>query len=301
MVAEFKTNKTISIDDDFFLKKAELEEFQVSYTIYKKFNPYFRFSWEQHINVISSANNCFWIFHNQKRVGGVLIASNSISGLFLIPPYIDIFLIIEALSKHLLKTSNEIYAYSVQPLHMRAFTNNHYEVTNQQVCMIRPTEFVDLVYSNKYIYERVDQKDISKIYSLIQEDYYTTEDLSTSDLVKKVKTEIDWYFKNQGDISFCKIASTTIKDKETNEIIAVCLISMWEEYPLIYHIATKKLYQKQGLARTMIYYALNALKKDYTYMRLFVTVGNRAQGFYQNLGFTEGDIVSDLRLINKEE
>lgn len=290
----------ISINDMFQLEKANFEDFRVRYTIYKKFNPYFRYSWDEHINVVSSSSNCFWILYNHYRVGGVLIASNSVSGLFLIPPFIDINLVIEALSKHLLSKYSEVDAYSIPPFQLNPFLEMGYKVTNQQVCMIRPTEVVHTLFHSKYVFNRIDNADIPSIYPLIQEDYYDTQNLSLSQLQNRVNNEIDWYFKNQFDKSACNKASTIVLDKKTDEVIGVCLVSMWEGSPLIYHIATKKSYQKQGIATSLINYTLSVLKNEYTYVRLFVTIGNPAQKLYHKLGFAEGDIVTDLKIRNKE-
>ncbi|WP_090042909.1 GNAT family N-acetyltransferase [Clostridium frigidicarnis] len=44
----------------------------------------------------------------------------------------------------------------------------------------------------------------------------------------------------------------SIYDKETKELVGVCLISLWQEWPLIGEISVKPSYQGKGLGSKMI-------------------------------------------------
>jgi GNAT superfamily N-acetyltransferase len=69
--------------------------------------------------------------------------------------------------------------------------------------------------------------------------------------------------------------------------IAACLISLWQEAPLVTVLMTHPSYRGKGLGTFLMRQSINALHaQDYQDLYLFVTVGNDdAQRLYEKLGF----------------
>ena len=69
--------------------------------------------------------------------------------------------------------------------------------------------------------------------------------------------------------------------------IAACLISFWEEAPLVTVLMTHPNYRGQGLGTFLMRQSINVLySQGYQDLYLFVTVGNDdAQHIYEKLGF----------------
>ena len=69
--------------------------------------------------------------------------------------------------------------------------------------------------------------------------------------------------------------------------IAACLITFWQEAPLVTVLMTHPSYKGQGLGTFLMRQSINALYvQGYQDLYLFVTVGNEdAQHIYEKLGF----------------
>jgi ribosomal protein S18 acetylase RimI-like enzyme len=71
-------------------------------------------------------------------------------------------------------------------------------------------------------------------------------------------------------------------------LIGACLISLYDEWPLVYDISVHPSYRGSQLASKMLKKALTVLHTNYPLLRLYVTIGNGAQSVYYKLGFVSG-------------
>jgi ribosomal protein S18 acetylase RimI-like enzyme len=90
-----------------------------------------------------------------------------------------------------------------------------------------------------------------------------------------------------------------IFNKENNQLIGACLITIWESIPLIYDIAVDKNFQGKGIGKNLLKHVLTELNSEYNYLVLFVTLGNSSESLYYNLGFRRGGISSLFLYDNK--
>ncbi|NBD23250.1 GNAT family N-acetyltransferase [Paenibacillus glycinis] len=96
-------------------------------------------------------------------------------------------------------------------------------------------------------------------------------------------------------------ASSIVFQEATNEFAGYCLVSLWEELPLIYDVAVHPDFRRHGLGRYMLRRAIGALEPFFPVIRLFVTAGNEAEHLYAGLGFLSGDEYAHLVYENDYE
>jgi len=292
--------KKYDLGEGLTLEKAENNrEFSIFYNIYKDCNPFFRINWSENISIIGEDEYCFWIIENNSRIGGVTMEPNEIMGLFLIPPYSDLSNVLGKLVKLLLiwsDRSKKISTYTILSDQVEQYHRLGFKIEDKRRCMIRPTQEFNVTWDDKFSVELPKKEDIKVITELLYEAKIfgkKVQDKETDLDLKECKFVENYYSKNH-DTDFLNNASTIIYDKETKEMIGVCLISLWSGLPNVFEIAVKPSYRGQSLAKKMLQHALSKLKCEYDLLRLFVTLGNPAENVYYKLGFLPGDTYWDL-------
>ncbi len=112
----------------------------------------------------------------------------------------------------------------------------------------------------------------------------------------ETNASIKYYFEHNNQMHL-QMASSCVYDIESN-LVGVCLVSIWEELPLIYEVAVLPQYRGNGLAKFMMLRAIDQLSGYYPVIRLFVTSENTAQNLYKNIGFLSGGKAIQLKFGN---
>lgn len=154
--------------------------------------------------------------------------------------------------------------------------------------MIRPTENFELTYDDdfEFVNPRIDNK--IEIAELFHKAFKGGVVEFTCNSIDKCVSSVEYYFEHSSNMEVLNRASSLIYDKNTHKLVGACLISMWEDWPLVYDIAVDPSYQRKGLCTKMLKRALTKLKTDFPVLRLFVTLGNSSESVYYNLGFMPG-------------
>ncbi len=158
--------------------------------------------------------------------------------------------------------------------------------------MIRPTEIFEISWSKDIILDYPKEEYVHKLIEL----YYEVYSESTVACISNKNIE---FYKSllEEHIPISKPEySTVIFDKYTNQLIASCLVVMWEELPYIADIVVNNSYKNKGLGTMMLKKVLNNSYKEYPAVRLAIRPGNRAEGLYHRLGFVGGIESSDMEL-----
>lgn len=262
------------------------------FATYRK-NAWFRPSWDSLQQMMKEATDCYWIIADGARVAGVTLTDKAICSLFMFPPYEWSSSLVAFLKEHLIgrsSVSGSIYAYNVLPEHLSAFTAEGFQPLPARKCMIRPTEQQDLALASPYLCIPPQSSQSMMLGELMKEAYrHGTDERSDA----QYKEDIEYYFKHVTQEAL-QAASSILIDRETNEIVGLCLVTLWEELPLIYEIAVKPAYRGQGLGKYMLRRAIHQLNDAYSVLRLFVTSGNAAEKLYSSLGFLSGDELTDM-------
>ena len=294
------------LDEDYCIQKANLKEFSVHFAIYviAEENVLFRQSFDTSCSVLKEGDPCFYIEKNGSRIGGVLIEPNYMRYLFLQPPYGEEYYKVLIMLKRLLvnfsDNTRDIDVAWVKPWELKHYLRLGFRQEESRRCMIRPTETFNIKFEDKYETLAPSKTYITKIATLFKEAFAggVGEDGQLSK--GEYKEALMVYFKENAGEEILETASTLIYDKETKEVIAACLISLWEGWPNVYDIAVKPSYQGKGLASRMMKKALTVLKEEYPVVRLFVTLGNNAEALYYNLGFLPGTETTKLYIPAKD-
>ena len=306
METVWENNKTrYTLGGNFEIEKADSIELSRFSAIYRNNNNWFRQSFDKLFSIFAEEENCFWILEHDQRIGGVIIKPNEMGWLFFIPPFSDRSRVLNLLVKHLKRWSNPekiIFAHGVLSSELNDYLRTGFRPTSElryfkesgssnlpwdtSCVMIRPTQKYETVFPDQY--KIVNPKDV-EVQALGR--FFC----KVFDNDKSIETHTEAYknyFKNCKDQTLN--TSTVLIDKESNEIVGACLISIWNDWPLIYDVGVHNGHRGAGLAGKMIQKALNNLTDVYPVLRLFVELGNDAQSLYHRLGFIAGEETTSL-------
>ncbi|MGG4090976.1 GNAT family N-acetyltransferase [Paenibacillus lautus] len=280
------------------LVKAEPVLYSRYFATYRK-NVWFRPSWKHVQQMMADADDCYWIMSGGIRIAGISISENTLGSLFVIPPFGFSQPIAAYLKKYILENITgitRIHAYNVLPEHMAAFAAEGFKPEQARKCMIRPT--VDThspLLVDQFRCEQPEPDELVQITRLMMDAYRNSIDDRDGEAFTQ---DILYYFENNSN-DILLDASSTIVDQQSNEIVGVCFVSLWEDLPLIYEIAVAHAYRGKGLAEYMLRKAIRKLDRYYDVLRLFVTTGNRAELLYTKLGFLPGDELTSMIYTNE--
>ncbi|PWV95225.1 acetyltransferase (GNAT) family protein [Paenibacillus cellulosilyticus] len=281
----------ILLNNHFELRKAEIRDFAIHYTTYRD-NIFFRQSWDRRISIFDEDAPSYWIYHHNRRIGGVCMEPNLLSSFFLAPPYEDAHSVFIQLKERLILISDSnkpIHAYGILPYQTEHFLQLGFEPTESRRVMIRPTESFELQQLGEGFTVSTPQLEhIEQIAELLYHCYSGRDRIGyPGDNTIEQHTSALEYFFEHNQLDSIRNASSMVYDSENN-VAAICLISMWEDWPLISNVAVLPSYRGKRIATHLIKSALNELKDSYEVLRLFVTLGNPAEELYRNLGFYPG-------------
>lgn len=294
------------LNNGFVLKRANKFEFGIHETIYSNVDIGLNFSWKKQTVDNIDYNDHFWIFKEDKRIGGVHIRPNLMGAFFMEAPYaIDRFIVISALNDALLQWADndtKIRIYGVTPNDIESFNRLGYRIKHERRVMIRPTEiFNDIIWDNDFIIKVPTESDIPQIGRLFFEsyndgiDYEVFGQQSLEDATINAEEILNIY-KSNNTLN----GSILVFDKNTGELIATCIAGMSgycdNNFSEIGEIAVKPAYRNRGIASNMIKQALTNLKKISPATILCVTIGNPAEGLYHKMGFFSGVKFTDMHL-----
>ena len=282
----------INLGDGFHLVKADFKKFAIHYTTYRE-NIWFRQSWERRVAVIGPETPCYWIMLNHVRIGGVSLQPNMMWTFFLEPPFSDTYLVVSKLKRFLVRVSDQskpIEVYGILPYQAESFTRLGFLPRETRRVMIRPTErLLESDLNDPYIMARPNAQQIKELAQMFHGAFASADAIgySGTNTVESQKEALMFYFEHNGS-EILNHASGVIFERSTEKPVAACLISLWEDLPLVSNITVLPSDRGKGLATSLLSQALTVLHSCYDVVRLFVTVGNGAEALYYNLGFHPG-------------
>lgn len=286
------------LGNGFVLKRADKHEFGIHEAIYSNADLELSFSWRILTSANENSDNLFWIYRDDKRIGGVHIGPNVMSSFFMEVPYIyDRFIVITALNDALSEWSNDeesIKIYGVIPEDIHYFNRLGYRIMRSRRVMIRPTEtFDDIDWGKDYMIKVPDINDVLKIGRLFFEsysggiDYECFGEQNLQEAIESAKYVLNVYRENN-----TLEGSTLVFDKNTKELVGACLAGINgfcdNGFSEIGEVVVKPEYRNRGIASRMIKRALTNLKRISPATILCVTIGNSSEALYNNLGFFPG-------------
>lgn len=289
--------------DGYRLERADNKGFTDYYTVYSQMNianGFFKKSYDVMRTVVDDEDECFWIIKDDKKIGGVFIEPNNIAELFIIPPYSNVDLVLERLKEILVfwsDTTKDILADIVQPSLVENYEKIGFKKVESGRWMIRPTEEFNITWGEGLYVSLPKRENQGEIGKLLHEAFESNVNLHSSYTLDEYKDWVKEYLDDYLDNDMLNRASTLVYDGNTNELVGVCYVSLWQEWPLISQIAVKPNYEGRGIGTKMLKKALTILKKEYPVVRLYVDIGNEAEEVYNSLGFLKGLELTQMRLV----
>lgn len=289
--------------DGYRLERADNKGFTDYYTVYSQMNianGFFMKSYDVMRTVVDDEDECFWIIKDDKKIGGVFIEPNNIAELFIIPPYSNVDLVLERLKEVLVfwsDTTKDILADIVQPSLVENYEKIGFKTVESGRWMIRPTEEFNIMWGEEYYINLPKRENQGEIGKLLYESFESNVNLHSSYTLDEYTDWVKEYLDDYLDNDMLNRASTLVYDGNTNELVGVCYVSLWQEWPLISQIAVKPNYEGRGIGTKMLKKALTILKKEYPVVRLYVDIGNEAEEVYNSLGFLKGLELTQMRLV----
>lgn len=281
------------LSEEYFIERAEAEEFAIYLLTYgdRERNKFAIKDWDMIVAFYAQdSEDVFWIKKNDERIGGVHIKPNEIAALFTIPPFEERYTVLKLLKGLLIHWSEgdkDIRTYGIYPEQVEDYIRIGFRRKAARQWMIRPTERFEVQWDKNLtiaLPEKHMEEDLGKLY---YEAHLGGIEDDGSGIEKNIE-DVKYYFEKKFDSEVARRASTVIYDNKTNEPIAVCLIAIYEGWPLIFDLAVKPVYRGKGIAEKLIKRALTVLKEEYRVLVLYVTLGNNAQQLYHKLGFVQG-------------
>lgn len=292
--------KHYQLGEGFEIVQAQAREFSIYFVLYghRDMNIWFPTKMERVFNVFEKiSNEHYWITYKGKRVGGFIMEldCNWFAFLFLIPPFNDEYTILNKIVPFVISHSVENNHIKVSGIYPKSYQNYYrlgFQITETEKIMIRPTNLFEIIWVEDVTLDYPKEEHVHKLIELYYEVY------SESPVPCISNKSIDFYgnlLKEHIPISKPEY-STIIFDKHTNQLIASCLVIIWDELPYIADIIVKNSHKNKGLGTMMLKKVLNNAYKEYPAVRLAVRSGNRAEGLYHRLGFVGGIESSDMEL-----
>ncbi|MDT8719729.1 GNAT family N-acetyltransferase [Clostridium sp. 19966] len=286
------------LNNGLMLVRADVGEFGIHYAIYVDRDEDFKYNWIKISQDPYYDENAFWIFKDNKRVGGVVIEPNYSSHFFVESPYVlDKFSIISELNKALMQWSDKnksIYLYLIDSKDVEVYNRLGYRKRFIRRTMIRPTEiFEDIQWREDLVIKAPAIEDAGEIGKALHKAYkggIQYEEFCNNteeDEIENTKMFLERYIATNS-----LHASTLVYDKNTVELVAVCLAGKNKEddyeFSKINEVAVIPAYRRQGIAENLIKRTLTILKDISPATKLDVSVGNAAEGLYYKMGFFPG-------------
>jgi ribosomal protein S18 acetylase RimI-like enzyme len=287
----------------FALERVNYTEFSKYHSVYHglpKANGWFKKSFDIMRSVVCKDDDYFWIIKDNVKVGGVLIKPNLIGELFVIPPYADECELLKKVKEILVYWSDEnkdIEASVVYSSQIDMYEKIGFIKGESGRWMIRPTEDFNVTWEENFEIVLPKKENELEMAEVLFEAFNSNAALNYNYSLEEYSSWINDYFKNDSDLEILNKASTLIYNKKNKELVGFCIISLWQEWPLVSQIAVKQSYAGKGLGTKMLKKALMVLKEEYPVIRLYVTVGNEAENVYHNLGFSKGLELTDMKLM----
>ncbi|MCM1989006.1 GNAT family N-acetyltransferase [Oceanirhabdus seepicola] len=288
-------NKIYELGKGYTLEAAEKEEYSKYYAVYFKGDVGFKKNFKQKMAVVSEDDFCFWIKKDDVKIGGVFLEPNFIQELFLIPPFDNAYEVLKLIKRiliHWSDRSKDIEANVVIPSQVEIYEKLGFRIVETGRWMLSPTRKFDVKWDDKLQVVLPNKDHTEELGKLFYEAFKNAPGQKFS---LKERTEfVEYYFEHNSHIEMLNKASSVIFDRETNELIGVCLISEYNEWPLIYDIAVREDYRGRGVASKLLKKSLTVLKDKYSAVRLHVEGGNDAETVYYDNGFLPGIKLTSL-------
>ncbi len=294
----------IDLGDNIKLAYQEPEVFSRYYAVYhgqKYGHYYFRSAPAMLVEKAKYIDSGFFIFKDNKMIGGVLLKPNFMADLFVIPPYTDYTYIGEKLLKYLKTISNKSEKILIQEVvedYLPFYESKNCVIYEDGFWMIRPTESMNCIVPENYEGKAVVEEYREGIADLLIAAYTANPAIKSVDSKESYMQHVDSAIEYSKDNAALYNSSRIVVCKATNQVVGSCLHMEFEGLPLIMSFAVRPEHQGKGIGSYLIKNSINCTSITYPATRLFVYKNNPAIKIYEHMGFIRNRSLNDMYLMN---
>jgi ribosomal protein S18 acetylase RimI-like enzyme len=298
----------IALAGNWQLKRALPEDFALYSVLYGdgNLNPYSMRIWDE--RVLDRLPECqkgqgYWICRGEERAGGVILTPNRVSRYFLVPQYERKVWILEQIVRvlqHFSDPTSAIRAYGVLPIQLEDFQRVGFLPLITKRVMLRPSEAFAVEWDDELRFEEPSEERAEEIADLVQASFHASATRPLEEAGEghpydraHYEEEVRLFFSGEDN---APELSSLLFERSTGRLVGVCLVEIWDGWPLIIDIEVDPNWRGRGLATRMIQRTLHESYGRYPVVRLFVTVGNPAESLYIRLGFLPGVALTRMEL-----
>ena len=290
------------------LLQEDTNKFAIYHTIYTDSNIFLRFDWNERVeDTIDCITNskAYFLYDHDKILGGFVLKGNIINYPFVITPFDDIQKFLEIVLKFVIEKSgqNKIILNEISDAFSHVLVQKYGATLKwSKRKMVKPTEKYSPVLDKNFCFDILAIKDKAEIIKVIYEAHSVgyTSTVWKPDIVE-IETAVERRFNSFGQTNTLYM-SNVVRNIEKNETVGVCIAGIYPDsekystgkFSTIHQISVKPQYQRRGIAKAMILKSISEANKVSPVMTLGVLVGNPAEIFYRDIGFSIGPSYSEL-------
>jgi len=271
------------------LEQADKNLFAVHQVIYSNSDIEMWYDWNTRLNDTKFTDQCFWIMHDDDRIGGVVKINDTVMFPFVIPPFSDrqqMWRILLSCCEDI-RNINGVLQDDVDILLSLSFKVN---VIRQVMCCPTGASKKPVIPNGLSLYMLDDSFDITKIKEVMKEGYRGGIDYESFGVPNDEKIMEDISYLLQ--VYKHRNLSMYVVNEQNQEIAGLCIAGISEEMPLgfaeIGELCVVPQYRNKGIADFMLNYIKETANSYTEVVKLCVTVGNYAEILYIKAGFQSG-------------
>jgi len=282
--------------------KADKELFAVYQTIYSQSDVEMWYDWNARLNDTKWSDDCFFIYQNGEKIGGVIMSPNFVIYPFLISPFCDRRLYWKLVLSHVkaISSEKEINLRGVSSADVEILLGFGAEIWRPRQIMCRPTDALEYTLDDEFFIETPKESDIPEMSEVLRESFlggiaYRTFGEDSLDTVNQsIKDCFSLYTATD-----TWNHSAVVKRKSTNAIVGGCIAGinpeMINRFSFIDDMFVLPAYRGKKLGESLLKHSISAAHKDTTVVKLHVLIGNPAEYLYRKLGFISGPSFIDMK------
>lgn len=269
------------------LEKADKDLFAVYQTMYSRADIEMWYDWKDRLDDTKWTDQCFFVVMDDVKIGGLLLLDDKIMYPFLISPFCDRVMFWSFILKQFGR--GHINGVLEEDAYLLPMFDYKTERVNQVMC--RPTDVIKVTLAEGFSCRPLDfEKDQAELGMVLSKGYAggICEEIDGTAKPEEAIADLHRVLLIYSKRSYSKV----ITEKESGQIVAVCVAGTGEDYTHqfaeIADICVLPEFRGKGLAQYLIGTVTTEAMETSPFIKLFVYVGNRAEYVYRKMGFISG-------------
>lgn len=282
----------------FSLQEAPTAEFLRYWVTYRQVIEDFSLDYQAQMADLQEVTDRYWLMRGDERCGGLILRPNSLSHCFLIPPFADAHAMLSAVLPLLNRWSDRqtpTLAEKISPHFVAPLQRMGFKIVARHCWMIRPTAVLPYDIPDTYTLTPPQPSDETRLVHMLEAAFNSGPGKYGERTLQSYQAGIVNFLADYDPTALFGPASTLLIHPQTEQMVAVCLVSQHKTLPFIQLVAVHPDFQRQGLATNLINYAITQLAPHAGWVKLGLSAENPALNLYVRLGFIAATPLFTLR------